>query len=181
MAERIYFSGGFPRTASSIWPSHDHANRNIRTVQVPREASPMISQRTIGRPRQGGEEHLQGDLFTGEWQAKPPKRGNGSHIRLKPVDGEKPVVPGIASYAGEGPKGKYCEDCDYFGEVAVQRTPDTIEKNPAGCALWAQRMRHAAPVPRRDIRLCPSCKYFEPADGAPRRFFVDQAGVWRRA
>jgi hypothetical protein len=132
---------------------------------------------TTEKPEGSGVQPQQRDLFTGEWQAERPKRGNGFHIRLKPVEGEKPIVAGMASYAGEGQDGTYCKDCAYFGEVVVQWSLDDIEKNAAGCVLWAQRMGHAAPVPRRDIRLCPSCKYFEPADGAPRRFFVDQAGV----
>lgn len=45
------------------------------------------------------------DMFTGEVVTKPPKRGNGSHVKLKPVGIEKPVVPGMASYAGEGQRG----------------------------------------------------------------------------
>jgi hypothetical protein len=118
----------------------------------------------------------QGELFMGEWQAEPPKRGTGSHVRLKALDGEKPAVPGMASYAGEGPVGTYCKDCGFFGKVGVQRSPDAAEKNSAGCTLYAQRMGHAAPTPHRDIRACAACKHFVEADEAPRNFIVDQAG-----
>jgi hypothetical protein len=43
----------------------------------------MVGHRTAGTVRETDGKHLQGDLFTGEWQAEPPKRGSGSHIRLK--------------------------------------------------------------------------------------------------
>ena len=141
----------------------------------------MTSHRTVGPPRRGGEEQFQGDLFTGKWEAKPPERGSGSHIRLRSLNCEKLIVPGMASYAGEGPAGKYCKDCDHFGEVAVQHALDKPEKNCAGCSIYAQYMGHAAAVPRRDIRFCAACKYFQPADEADRRFVVDQAGVRHRA
>jgi len=136
----------------------------------------MTGTRIPDAARQGDGEHLQGDLLTGEWQAKPPKRGLGSHIRLRSLDGEKSAVSGMASYAGEGPAGKYCKDCGYFGGVGVQRSPDAAEKNAAGCTLYAQGMGHAAPTPRRDIRVCAACKHFMAADEAPRNFIVDQAG-----
>jgi hypothetical protein len=124
-----------------------------------------------------GNDALQRDLFTGEWQAKPPKRGSGSHVRLKAFEGEKPVVAGMAAFAGEGPVGKYCKDCGHFGEVAVQRTPDAIEMNPTGCAIYSRRMGRAAPIARRNIKLCAACKHFVAADEAIRRFIVDQAGA----
>jgi hypothetical protein len=79
-----------------------------------------------------GEEYLQGDLFTGGWSAKTPKRGNGSHILLTAVAG------GMAGYVGEGPSGKYCKDCAYFGVVGVQRGADSEERNPAACVLCCQ-------------------------------------------
>src|SRR5262245_60868366 len=106
----------------------------------------------------------QRDLFTSEWQAKKAKRGNGSHIRLKPVDGEKPIVPGMASFAGEGPPGTYCRDCIHFGVVAVQTGVDDVEINRTGCAIYAQHMGHAAPTTRRDIQLCAACKHFVAGD-----------------
>ena len=122
----------------------------------------------------------QGDLFTGKWQAERPKRGNGSHVRLKPLDGEKRIVPGMASFLAEGPAGKYCRDCDHFGEVAVQTGIDGFEINRTGCAIYAQRMGHAAPTTRRDIRLCAACKHFVPGDESKRHFIIDRAGVVHR-
>ena len=136
----------------------------------------MADLRSAGELPETARSTLQRDLVTGAWEDKPPARGNGSHIRLKPLHGETPALSGMASFAGEGPVGKFCRNCDHFGEVAVQRTVDAIEMNPTGCALYAQRMGHAAPTRRRDIRLCADCKHFEPADEVTRRFIVDQAG-----
>ncbi len=140
----------------------------------------MINHLSAPMGRDSEERHLQGDLFTGKWEAKAPKRGNGSHVRLKRLDGEKPAVPGMASYTGEGPAGTYCKDCAYFGEIAVQVTPNAVEKNPAGCAIYTQHMGHAAPTRRRDISLCASCRFFENADEPMRRIIVDQAGEIHR-
>jgi len=126
---------------------------------------------------------LQGDLLSGEWQRGAPKRGSGVHIRLTPGgDNQRVVVPGMADFSGEGPAGTYCRDCSHFAEkIAVQTGINTIEKTQFGCVIWAQRMAHAAPSPRRDIRLCPSCKHFEqPANALPRRFIIDIAGISHR-
>ena len=113
--------------------------------------------------------------------AKPPRRGAGKHILLTRLDGEKTAVPGMAGFADQGPAGRYCRDCDHFGEVAVQSGPDAVEMNRAGCVLYAQRMKHAAPVGRGTISMCRACKYFlEPSKASPRRFVVDQAGVIHR-
>jgi hypothetical protein len=120
---------------------------------------------------------LQGDLLTGEWHAKPPKRGNGSHVRLTKLDSEKPAVPGMASYSGEGPVGKYCRDCANFGEVAVQIGVDDAEINRTGCAIYAQRMGRAAPTTRRDIRHQKACKHFVAGDESKRHFIIDRAGA----
>jgi hypothetical protein len=128
-----------------------------------------------------GNNAQQRDLFTGEWEARHPKRGNGFRVRLKPVDGEKAVVPGMASYAGEGPAGCYCKSCACFGSVAVQTGVDDVEINRTGCAIYAQRMGHAAPTTRRDIRLCAACKHFVPGDESKRHFIIDRAGVVHRA
>jgi hypothetical protein len=120
---------------------------------------------------------FQGDLLTGEWRAEPPKRGNGSHVRLKSLDVEKTAVPGMASYAGEGPANKYCKDCVFFGKVAVQRGVDDVEINRTGCVIYAQRMGHAAPTTKRDIRLSPACRHFVAGDDSRRQFIVDRAGA----
>jgi hypothetical protein len=122
---------------------------------------------------------LQGDLLSGEWRSESPRRGSGQHIRLKSPGGERVVIPGMADFCGGGPAGTYCRDCNHFAdEIAVQTEINAIEKTRAGCAIWAQRMAHAAPSPRRDIRLCPSCKHFEKAANAsPRCFIIDRAGV----
>jgi hypothetical protein len=123
---------------------------------------------------------LQGDLLSGEWLSQPPRRGAGQHIRLKPLgDDQQVAVPGMADFSGKGPAGTYCRDCNHFAdEIAVQTGINTIEKTRSGCVIWAQRMAHAAPSQRRDIRLCPSCKHFEKAtDASPRCFIIDGGGV----
>jgi hypothetical protein len=123
---------------------------------------------------------LQGDLLSGKWQSGVPKRGTGEHIRLTPLSDDQLVaVPGMADFAGGGPAGTYCRDCKHFADkIAVQTGINTIEKTRFGCVIWARRMGHAAPSPRRDIRLCPSCKHFEePADAMPRCFIIDSAGT----
>jgi hypothetical protein len=126
---------------------------------------------------------LQGDLLSGEWLNQPPRRGAGQHIRLKPLgDDQRVAVPGMADFSGGGPAGTYCRDCNHFAdEIAVQTSIDAIERTRSGCVVWARRMGHAAPSPRRDIRLCHSCKHFEqPADASPRCFVVDMAGMSHR-
>ena len=69
---------------------------------------------TCGLPAapEGGED-VCGDA------AHPVCRGSGGHVRLTKLKGEKRVVPGMVSYAGEGPAGAYCKDCIFLGEAAV--------------------------------------------------------------
>jgi hypothetical protein len=122
----------------------------------------------------------QRDLFTGEWTAERPKRGDGSHIRLKPVDGEKPFVLGMASYLGEGPPNTFCQGCENYGLIAVQLALDKPEKSCSGCSIYARCTGHAAAMPRRDIRFCPSCKHFVAADKPERNFIIDRTGVVHR-
>jgi hypothetical protein len=117
---------------------------------------------------------LQGDLLSGEWQSGAPKRGAGEHMRLTPMgDHQRVAVPGMADFSGEGPAGTYCQDCNHFADkIAVQTGINTIEKTRFGCVIWARKMGHAAPSPRRDIRLCRSCKHFEKASDATPRCFI---------
>ena len=123
---------------------------------------------------------LQGDLLSGQWSSKPSRRGDGQHIRLKSLGDEQLVaVPGMADFSGGGPAGTYCQDCSHFAsKIAVQTGIDAIERTRNGCALWSRRTGHAASSPRRDVRLCRSCKYFEkPTDASPRCFIIDMAGM----
>jgi hypothetical protein len=88
----------------------------------------------------------------------------------------------MADFSDGGPPGTSCRDCNHFAdEIAVRTGINAIERARAGCAIWAQKMAHAAPSPRRDIRLCRSCKHFEQASGVSSRcFIVDAAGVMYR-
>jgi hypothetical protein len=120
---------------------------------------------------------FQGDLLSGQWLSEPPRRGNGQHVKLK-GDDQRVVVPGMAGFSGEGPAGRYCRDCRHLAdEIAVETGINVVERGGAGCAIWAQRMGHAAPLPRRDIRFCRSCKHFEPADASSRCVIIDSAGM----
>lgn len=131
---------------------------------------------------------MQRDMFTGELTDKKPKAGNGSHIRLAGAETQPPAVPGMASFAGTGPKGKYCRDCAAFGDVAVQRpngkTQEVgdVEMNRGGCVIWASRMGHAKPLAAKTISLCDACDLFsEPNDIASvRRFIISPAGTISR-
>lgn len=120
---------------------------------------------------------MQRDLFTGELVTKPIKRGNGRHIKLKSVPGEKPHVAGMASWAGTGPEGKYCRDCDFFGTIKVrnQRDEATAEMID-GCALYAKRMGHL-PMVKKNISACNSCDQFKPAVELVRIWLIDHTGM----
>ena len=85
----------------------------------------------------------------------------------------------MADFSGEGPAGTYCRDCNHFAdEIAVQTGINTIERTRVRLRDLGAENGHAAPSPRRDIRLCPSCKHFEkPADASPRCFIIDSAGM----
>lgn len=127
----------------------------------------------IGRKR-----HEQLDLFD-EPTRKKLKAGKGDHIKLT-GGAAKVVVPGMASFAGEGPRGKYCQDCRWFGSVMVRRPDhDTTEHAAEACALWAKRMGRAAPQLRSSthtIRVSKACKHFEDAGHPQRAFRISPSG-----
>jgi hypothetical protein len=84
---------------------------------------------------------LQGDLLSGEWLSRAPRRGSGRHIRLKSPDGERVAILGMADFCGGGPAGTYCRDCNHFAdEIAVQTGINTIEKTRSGCMIWVRKM-----------------------------------------
>ena len=87
---------------------------------------------------------VQIDLLSGELVLKKPKSGNGSHILLKREGEEKAAVSGMASWAGSDPEGKYCEDCAFYGSVAVQRPNSLVDRALAACLRAGSR--HAAPA-----------------------------------
>src|SRR5262245_29053049 len=81
----------------------------------------------------------QGDLLSGEWLSKAPRRGGGRHIQLNPLgDDRGTAVPGMADFSGGGPAGTYCRDCHHFAdEIAVQTGINAIERAREVCATWA--------------------------------------------
>jgi|FEC22Drversion2_1045045.scaffolds.fasta_scaffold00665_24 hypothetical protein len=119
-----------------------------------------------GSPRQG-------DLFTREFNAKPPKRGSGHHIKLAVEVGQPTKVPGMAHFAGSGPKRTYCHQCKHCQDIDVYRGGRYRKPpNPSGNAnVTPIRTKREACmkasqlfdgiVQRGGIGANPSCKYFE--------------------
>lgn len=117
---------------------------------------------------------VQIDLLTGDLVTKPPKRGSGSHIALKPTGFERPAIPGMASWAGGGPEGKRCEHCIHLGAVTIQRPNSDIERSSAACLRYCQRTGHLPSV-RRDITLERACNQFSEGE-SPKAWLIDWAG-----
>ena len=68
--------------------------------RIPNPMENAMSNRTYSKTSSG----LQGDLLSGQWTSKTPKRGDGQHIRLKSlVDNEPVAMPGMADFSGAGP------------------------------------------------------------------------------
>lgn len=60
------------------------------------------------------------DLLTGNLAPKKVRTPRGDdHIHLKPIEGEKPVIPGMAHFAGTGPEGKRCSQCTHCRDISV--------------------------------------------------------------
>ena len=120
---------------------------------------------------------MQRDLLTGELVLKPPRRGNGRHIKLKTVEGERPRTLGMASWEGSGPEGKYCRDCANYGSVTIKR-PDgkTIDKLEGACLQYARRTGRL-PVGQKNISLCRSCDLFQQADYRAQAWLIGPDGT----
>lgn len=103
---------------------------------------------------------MQIDLLSGEISDRAPKRGNGSHVKLKPLGIERPAVPGMASWAGSGPEGKRCQDCAYLGAVSIAHPGGETESSSSACLQYAKRTGHL-PTVRYDITLCAACDQFD--------------------
>jgi hypothetical protein len=119
-----------------------------------------------GKPRQG-------DLFAGEFNAKPPKRGDGHHIRLAREEGEPVKAIGMAHFPGTGPERTYCYQCTHCQDIPVYRGGRYRKPtNPSGQSdvLPIRTKRNACMkaaelfdglVQRGGIGANRSCKYFE--------------------
>ncbi len=115
----------------------------------------------------------QGDLFTGEFTVKPPKRGNGRHVKLAHDTGEPVKATGMAHFPGTGPKRTYCHQCAHCQDIDVYRGGRyRPPPNPPGRANISQiRTKRGAClkaaqffdgiVQRAGIGANKSCKYFE--------------------
>ena len=119
-----------------------------------------------GKPRQG-------DLFTGEFNAKLPKRGNGDHIRLAREEGEPVKAVGMAHFPGSGPERTYCYQCQHCQDIPVYRggryraPPDPSGKGNVvpirtkhDACMKAAKLFDGI-VQRGSIGANRSCKYFE--------------------
>jgi hypothetical protein len=121
---------------------------------------------TIAKPRKS----RQGDLFTGEFNVNPPKRGNGHHIKLAVAEGEPAKAIGMAHFPGTGPERTYCRECKYCQDIDVWRggryRAPSGKSNPLPIrtqrnACWKAAKLLDGIVQRGGIGANPSCKYFE--------------------
>jgi hypothetical protein len=112
----------------------------------------------------------QGDLFTGEFNVNPPKRGNGHHIKLAVEVGEPTKVPGMAHFPGTGPERTYCRECKHCQEIDVYRGGRYRAPSGKGDVMPVRTKRNACLkaaklsdgiVQPGGIGANRSCKYFE--------------------
>jgi hypothetical protein len=125
----------------------------------------------------------QGDLFTGEFAATRPKKGNGRHIRLTRGEGEPVKAIGMAHFPGTGPERTYCRECKYCQDIDVYRGGSYRKPtHPFGAdnVLPIRTERDACMkaaklfddiVQRGRIGSNRSCRYFEGKD-APRATII---------
>ena len=132
---------------------------------VQRHSSSAEQKADLGKVR---HKPRQGDLLTGEFSVKPPKRGKGDHVVLKDGAGRKPI--GMAYFPGTGPERTYCRECIHCQDLPVWRNgryeseassredgPRRVERE--SCKLAATLFDHV--VQRGGIGNNRSCKYFE--------------------
>ena len=115
----------------------------------------------------------QGDLFTGEFAATRPKKGNGRHIRLARGEGEPVKAIGMAHFPGTGPERTYCHQCTHCQDIDVYRggryrkppdpsgkgDPHPIRTQRNACLKAAELLDGI--VQRGGIGANRSCRYFE--------------------
>jgi hypothetical protein len=115
----------------------------------------------------------QGDLFTGQIDVRPPKKGSGRHIPLTGEEGEPAEAIGMAHFPGTGPERTYCHQCTHCQDIDVYRD-GRYRKPPAssrkGNVMPVRTKRNACLkaaklldgiVQRGGIGANPSCRYFE--------------------
>jgi hypothetical protein len=115
----------------------------------------------------------QGDLFTGEFAVRPPKKGNGRHIAPTGKEGEPAKAIGMAHFPGTGPERTYCHQCTHCQDIDVYRSgryrkppdpsgkgdPHPIRTQRNACLKAAKLLDGI--VQRGGTGANPSCKYFE--------------------
>lgn len=117
---------------------------------------------------------LQKDMFTGNYVRAKPKAGHGDHIVLKADETEPVKVPGMAYFAGTGPAGKRCFECDHCRDLPMYGRKRAMTKLAAGVNEDAQPRRIEENACRKaaelygdvvqigGIQFNQACKYFEP-------------------
>ena len=127
-------------------------------------------------PNDNGKQHKtrQLDLFTGELDVGPPKKGNGRHIKLTREEVQLVKTIGMAHFPGSGPERTYCHQCKHCQDIDVfsgGRYYKPKEYSGAGNALPIQTRRNACVkaaelfdgiVQRGGISSNRPCKYSEP-------------------
>ena len=115
----------------------------------------------------------QGDLFTGEFAATRPKKGNGRHIKLTWGESEPVKAVGMAHFSGTGPERTYCRECKHCQDIDVypggryRKPPDPSGKgDPHPIRTQRNACLKAAElldgiVQRGGIGANRSCRYFE--------------------
>lgn len=116
---------------------------------------------------------MQIDMFTGNLVRTKPKTGkpDGSHVVLK--DDDAPIaIPGMAHFAGAGPEGKRCYQCDHCRDLPAFGKKYVLTREQAGLNSDAQprkietnacrkaAMLFKGVVQRGGIHLSMACKYF---------------------
>jgi hypothetical protein len=77
----------------------------------------------------------------------------------KPIHGDIPTFKGMAHFAGTGPEGKTCRECEHWQWNS--RRSESGAPQPASCAKWKQLMgspRDGMAIPHS----AKACKYFFP-------------------
>lgn len=121
----------------------------------------------------------QGDLFTGEFAVKRPKKGRGSRVKLTGDEGEPAKATGMAHFPGTGPERTYRRECKHFQDIDVYRGGryrKPLDPSGKGDVMPVRTKRNACLKAAKlsdgivqcgGIGANRSCKYFIPKDGGP--------------
>jgi hypothetical protein len=140
---------------------------------------PMTSEEQMAALGNIRHKPRQGDSFTGQFDVRPPRKGNGRHVPLTGKEGEPTKAIGMAHFPGTGPERTYCRECKYCQDIDVfpggryrkPRHPSGADNVPPirtkreACMKAAQLFDGI--VQRGGIGFNRSCRHFEEKE-APR-------------